>query len=173
MMRKKTMAGKILTSLPPDIEEKLLMFTNNLRKLGVTHIGHGLIVKSVKPTAFFSCKDWAQKYDDEDLVSRDPVRACALNSNFKIVPWEYIPSNKEQKPILEERKREFCAKTGLLISIKHPQFHETFVFGTDSNKYDITHFFNKNSDVFVENLLLFRKEHMRYYFSNPDGDAKQ
>ena len=45
------MAGKILTYLPLDIEEKLLTFTNNLRKLGITHVGHGLIVKSLKPTA--------------------------------------------------------------------------------------------------------------------------
>lgn len=166
------MAGKIITSLPLNIEEKLSILTNNLRQIGITHIGHGLIVKSLKPTAFFSCKDWAHRYDDEDLVSRDPVRACALNSNFKIVPWEYIPSNKEQKPVLEERKHEFCARTGLLISIKHPQFHETFVFGTDSKKYDITHFFNKNSHVLIENLLLFRKEHMRYYLNNSDDDAK-
>lgn len=167
------MAGKILTSLPSDIEENLLSLTNNLRELGVTHVGHGLIVKSLKPTAFFSCKEWANRYDDEDLVSRDPVRACAVNTNFKVVPWEYIPSNKEQRPILEERKREFCAKTGLLISIKHKQFHETFVFGTDSNKNDITHFFSKNLRVLIDNLLMFRKEHMRYYFSNDDVDAIQ
>lgn len=167
------MAGKILTSLPSDIEENLLSLTNSLRELGLTHVGHGLIVKSLTPTAFFSCKEWANRYDDEDLVSRDPVRACAVNTNFKVVPWEYIPSNKEQRPILEERKREFCAKTGLLISIKHKQFHETFVFGTDSNKYDITHFFSKNLRVLIENLLMFRKEHMRYYSSNDDVDAIQ
>ncbi|MBY0271802.1 MAG: autoinducer binding domain-containing protein [Alphaproteobacteria bacterium] len=157
------MAGKILTSLPSDIEKNLLALTNNLRELGVTHIGHGLIVGSLKPTAFFSCKEWAERYDDEDLVSRDPIRACALKTNFKIIPWEYIPSNKEQRPVIEERKREFCSKTGLLISIKNKEFHETFVFGTDSKKHDITHFFSKNSRVLIENLLMFRKEHMRYY----------
>lgn len=166
------MAGKILTSLPPDIEENLLFLTNKLRELGITHIGHGLIVGSVKPTVFFSCKEWARRYDGEDLVSRDPIRACALNSNFKIVPWEYIPSNKEQRPVLEERKREFCAKTGLLLSMKDRKFHETFVFGTDSNRQDITSFFNKHSRVLIDNLLMFRKEHMRYYSSNVDVDAK-
>lgn len=166
------MAGKILTSLPLDIEENLLLLTNNLRKLGITHIGHGLIVRSLKPTAFFSCKDWARRYDDEDLVSRDPIRACALNTNFKVVPWEYIPSNKEQKPILEERKQEFCARTGLLISMKHKQFHETFAFGTDSKKHDITHFFIRHSHILIENFLMFRKEHMRYYSNNGDVGAK-
>jgi len=165
-------AGKILTSLPLDIEGNLLVLTNNLRELGVTHVGHGLIVGSLKPTAFFSCKDWANRYDEEDLVSRDPIRACALNTNFELVPWDYIPSNKEQKTVLEERKRDFCAKTGLLISIKHQQFHETFVFGTDSNKYDIAHFFSKNSRLLIEHLLKFRKEHMRYYVSNDGVGAK-
>lgn len=169
------MAGKILTSLPLDIEENLLALTNELRKMGVTHIGHGLIVGELKPTAFFSCKDWAKRYDDEDLVSRDPVRACALKTNFKVVPWEYIPSKKEQKPVLEDRKHEFCAKNGILISIKHKLFHETFVFGTDSNKQNVTDFFSENSTILINQLIMFRKEHMRYYSpSNNCGvDAKQ
>jgi len=166
------MSGKIITVLPLDIESNLLTLTNNLRKLGITHVGHGLIVGDLTPTAFFSSKEWARRYDDEDLVSRDPIRACALNTNFKIVPWDYIPSKKEQKPILEERKREFCAKTGLLISIKNKLFHETLVFGSDSRKYDVTHLFSKNSQILIEHVLMFRKEHMRYYFNNTCVDAK-
>lgn len=166
------MAGKILTILPENIEKELLMLTNNLRKLGITHIGHGLIVGTQKPTAFFSCKEWARRYDEEDLVSRDPIRACALNTNFKAIPWEYIPSQKEQKPVLEERKREFCAKTGLLISIKNKKLHETFVFGSDSHKQDITQLFNKNLQVFIDHVRLFRRIHLGYYFNNVDVDAK-
>ena len=167
------MAGKILTSLPLDIEEKLLVLTNELRKIGITHIGHGLIVKGLKPTAFFSCKNWAKRYDDEDLVSRDPVRACALKTSFKVVPWEYIPSKKEQKIVLEERKREFFAKNGVLISIKHKQLHETLVFGTDSNKRNIEDFFSKNSEILINYLIMFRKEHLRYYSNNYGAGAKQ
>ena len=167
------MTGKILTSLPLDIEENLLALTNELRRIGITHIGHGLIVKDLTPTAFFSCKDWARRYDDEDLVSRDPVRACALRTNFKVVPWEYIPSKKEQQPVLEDRKHEFCAKNGLLISMKHKLFQETFVFGIDSNKRNITDFFNKNSKTLVNHLIMFRKEHMRYYSNNYGADATQ
>lgn len=165
------MAGKILTSLPSDIQEKLLALTNNLREIGITHIGHGLIVGTLKPTAYFSCKEWADRYDDEDLVSRDPIRACALNTNFKLVPWDYIPASKEQRPVLEERKREFCSKSGLLMSIKHKEFHETLAFGTDSKKHDITHFFSKNSRVLIENFLMLRREHMHYYSNNDGGDA--
>ncbi len=167
------MSGKILTSLPLDIEENLLALTNELRRVGVTHVGHGLILKGLTPTAFFSCKNWAKRYDDDDLVSRDPIRACALNTNFKIVPWEYIPFKKEQKSVLEERKREFCAKNGLLISMKHKKFHETFVFGTDFKKSNITEFFGKNSKMLVRHLVMFRKEHMRYYSNNCGDDAKQ
>ncbi len=166
------MAGKILTTLPLDIEKELLTLTDNLRNLGITHVGHGLIVGDLKPTAFFSTKEWARRYDDEDLVSRDPIRACALNSNFKAVPWEYIPSQKEQKPVLEERKREFCAKSGLLISVKNKNIHETLVLGSDSRKYDITQLFNKHLQTFVDHVTLFRKAHLRYYSNSVYVDAK-
>lgn len=167
------MAGKILTVLPSDIDAELLALTDNLRKIGVTHVGHGLIVGNIKPTVFFSSKSWARRYDKEDLVSRDPIRACALNTNYKIVPWEYIPSQKGQKPVLEERKREFGAEVGLLISLKERSVHETFVFGSDSRKYDVTELLNKNLKTFIDHLIRFRKIHMRYYSSNAYVEAKQ
>ncbi len=166
------MADKIITSLPSDIEEALLSLTDVLRQFGVTHVGHGLIIRDFKPTAFFSSKEWADRYDKDDLVSRDPLRKCALNTNYKIVPWEYLPLTKEAKPVLEERKRVFCAKSGLLVSIKCKKFHETFVLGVDSSKYSAINIFDENFNIFNECFLKFRRTHMMYYPNNVFGGAK-
>jgi hypothetical protein len=164
------MAGKIITKLPAAIDFKLRLLTEELRNLGISHIGHGLIVQNNNiPSAFFSTQEWAERYDQEDLISRDPIRACALQTNYHIIPWDSIMMTKEQRVVFNERKRLFEAKTGLLISIKTPQLHETFVLGTDSAKYDVFELFNQNVQYIFNYLLRFRKEHLSFYNENREA----
>ena len=157
------MQPSIITKLTDRIDQNLSSLVVELQDLGVSHVGHGLILDGKIPTAYFSAPEWADRYEAEDLVSRDPIRACALKENYHIIPWDCIPATKKQKVVLEERKRVFQARSGILISIKHPSFHETFAIGCSSKKYDIFHLLNKDKNSILSYLLKFRAEHLSYY----------
>lgn len=157
------MQPSIITKLPHHIDKKLTSFVKELQDLGVSHVGHGLIVKGKKPTAYFSVEEWADRYVAEGLIKHDPIRACAVQANYHIIPWDCISTTKNQKVVLEERKRVFNAKSGVLISIKHPTFHEMFALGCASSQYDILHLLNQNQKDVIHYLLKFRTEHLSYY----------
>jgi hypothetical protein len=153
----------IITSLPFDIEEKLDFLTNNIQEMGISHVGHGIIFKNKTPTAYFSSKDWGRRYDADGLVHCDPIRACAIETNYQILPWDAISCTKEQKINLDERKRAFCAHSGVLISLKNENFHETLVLGCDSKRYSILNLVGKNIKDIISIVLKYRSIHMNYY----------
>lgn len=156
------MAGKIVTHLPKLITDQLDLLVCELQNLGVTHVGHGLIYPDKMPTAYFSVSEWAERYDKEDLVSRDPIRACSLQTNYRVIPWDAIPVDKNQNMIIEERKRCFQAYKGILISLKGRLCHETLVLGSDSRNLSVWELFDTPA-LLGSYLLKFRAIHNQYY----------
>jgi hypothetical protein len=156
------LAGKIVTHLPSLIADQLGLLVYELQNLGITHVGHGLIYPDKTPTAYFSVSEWAERYDKEDLVSRDPIRACALQTNYRVIPWESILVDRKQRMIVDERKKYFQAHSGLLISVKTPLFHETLVLGCDSRRLSVLELFESTA-LLGNYLLQFRAIHNQYY----------
>lgn len=157
---------KIITKLPENIKVEIDSLTENLRDCGITHIGHGLIVNQKTPSAYFSSPEWAERYGKDDLISRDPIRACALNTNYRIIPWDSILMTRDQRVVLNERKRIFKAKTGVLISNKTANWHETLALGTDSSRHDILDLFTHHYVDILNNLIKIRNTHLQIYSKN-------
>ncbi len=157
------MTNQIITILPQEIDHQLASLVTELQNLGISHVGHGLIYQGQSPTAYFSSKEWSMLYSDKELVSHDPIRECALKTDYRLISWDSILSTKAQRMVLEERKRTFQAKTGLLISIKTPTFHETFALGCDSSLYNVFHLVRTEKISIFDYLLKFRKIHCAYY----------
>ncbi|MBY0282214.1 MAG: autoinducer binding domain-containing protein [Alphaproteobacteria bacterium] len=160
------MERKIITSLPFGLEQKLDLLTEKLRPYGISHIGHGMIIPDKIPTVYFSSKEWAKRYSEENLVGRDPVRECALKTDYRMIPWDALLLDNPKRMILEERKKAFEANTGILISLKTKQFHETFVLGNASKKMDISHLIFDNKATVFKYLLKFREHHLSFYKEN-------
>ncbi len=156
------MTEKIITKLPDALTSDLTHLVQELQNLGVTHVGHGLIYKDKTPTAYFSVPEWADRYDKEDLVSRDPIRACALQTSYHVIPWDAIATTSPQRGLIEERKKSFHAQSGLLISVKTPLVHETLVLGCDSAQFTLFELLTMPK-LMGHYLLRFRAIHSQYY----------
>jgi hypothetical protein len=138
---------EIITELPQEFSLKIQLIINSLEEFGITHVGHGIIVNGTIPTATYSHQTWARKYAEEKLYKIDPLRRYALNTPFHLIAWNDMAiESKEELYALEERKKTCSVKRGVLISLKRMRFHETFVFGSDYNKFNFCDIYLKKKE---------------------------
>jgi hypothetical protein len=123
-----------------------MILIQRLEKFGITHVGHGIIMEDMTPTVTYSHSVWARKYREERLYKIDPIRRYALNTPFEMISWENITMQSyEETYAFEERKRICSVDKGVIISLKRPNCHESFVFGSDYNKFDFSQVYRNHS----------------------------
>ena len=145
---------EMLTALPQEFSLKIQCIINDLEEFGITHVGHGIIVSGFIPTATYSHQAWTRKYIEDKLYEIDPLRRYAINTPFQIITWDNLAiESKEELYVLEERKKVCSVKNGVLISLRrNAQFHETFVFASDYNKFNFCDLYLKKKEN-IDNIM--------------------
>lgn len=123
--------------LPESIENRLQLFTENLKNFGIDYVEYVLFKKN-RATAFFSHKEWAQLYIEKSYFQDDPFTRIALNSNTKVIMWNNVPLAGKAREVINMRKKLCKINQGITFSTKYKGFHDIFAIATKNENIDIS-----------------------------------
>jgi len=83
------------TSLMPSvISSKLDEFSEELREIGVSYVGYGVVTHKGDHLGYFSRKDWGLYYVENALFFQEPILEKFDGSEAYAVDWHQINQNK-------------------------------------------------------------------------------
>lgn len=135
-MRKKT------SSVPDSISLRLDVLTKELREIGVSYVGHGVVSLQGDHTGYFSNQEWQNIYLSGRFFHNEPILDAFIKNPLGAVHWQCVEKNE-----VASMRREVVDILGgvTLCNFYHSFFGFLNIgFSDERNTYD---FLKKNKPL--------------------------
>lgn len=128
--------------MPDLVARKLDDFSDEMREIGVSYVGYGVINKKGDHTGYFSCKEWGKYYVENGLFFDEPILESFEGAQIYSVDWHKINQNK----VFALRQDKIKLISGVTFKNTVPDYDEFLNIG-------FCHFVNA-AEFTVRNLSL-------------------
>jgi len=147
--------------VPKEIQNKLDLFFQELKEIGVSYIGHGVVSDEGNHSGYFSKKQWGEHYIQRQYFFAEPIlKQYKDKKEIDLISWTTV---KDVNSIAQMRNEFTQVTSGVTICKKDDVFNTFFNIGF-SKDVDLARFTFLNKDLllayfhaFNENHLLWRK----------------
>ena len=78
-------------AVPEEIQGKLDLFFNELKEIGISYIGHGVICDQGNHTGYFSNKKWGELYIQRQYFFSEPILKKYTANETDVISWNTAP----------------------------------------------------------------------------------
>lgn len=143
-------------SIALEIQNKLDMFFEDLKAVGVTYIGHGIINDQGDHTGYFSHKSWGQLYIQNNYFFTEPILENYKNEKMSLIPWGTLENTNA---LVEIRNNYMNITSGMTICKNEADYKTFFNVGITDGK-DIIEFVFFNRDLLLSYFSIFNNCHL-------------
>lgn len=153
--------NSLLTSNPVNssIELKLDGLFEELKEIGVTYLGHGVIDRKGNHTGYFSQKDWGKNYIEKGYFYKEPILNAFDTQKLSTVKWSIVKKND----VYLDRKNLTGSISGITLKSSYFNVSEYLNIGLDKDESESIRFLSDNSLMLKHYFLLFRKNHTNWH----------
>jgi hypothetical protein len=143
-------------SIPLEIQNKLDMFFEDLKAVGVTYIGHGIINDQGDHTGYFSHKSWGQLYILNNYFFTEPILENYKEEKMNLIPWGNLGN---ANGITNIRNNHMNITSGMTICKNEAGYKTFFNVGITGGK-DIIEFAFFKRDLLLSYFAIFNSYHL-------------
>jgi hypothetical protein len=144
--------------VPRDIQSTLDMFFGDIKTVGVSYLGHGVVSDRGDHTGYFSNKEWGQVYMQNQYFFAEPILQLYEKEPLSLIPWVSV---EDCNSIAQLRNERAQLTSGLTICRKEDGFNTFFNIGLNENVNIIDFSFFKR-DVLLAYFTIFNNCHLRW-----------
>lgn len=144
--------------VPRDIQSTLDMFFGDIKTVGVSYLGHGVVSDQGDHTGYFSNKEWGQFYMQNQCFFAEPILKLYEKEPLSVIPWVSV---KDCNSIAQLRNERAQLTSGLTICRKEDKFNTFFNIGLNEHVNIVDFSFFKR-DVLLAYFTIFNNCHLRW-----------
>jgi len=145
-------------TVPKEVHEKLDEFFENLKAVGISYIGHGVINDLGNHSGYFSNEKWGQFYIDNKYFFTEPILDEYKEGKMDLVSWESL---KDANAVARIRNEQTNIISGMTICKKEKDFDTFFNIGFDQN-IDLIEFSFFKRDLLLAYFDIFNNYHLQW-----------
>jgi hypothetical protein len=143
-------------AVPKDIHHKLDSFFQDLKAVGISYIGHGVVSNEGNHTGYFSNEEWGEFYVQNQYFFAEPILENYQQKQIDLISWEKV----EGKNAIAHA-RNACTKivSGMTICKKDEDFNTFFNLGFDKD-VNLAEFIFLKRDLLLAYFKIFNSCHL-------------
>ena len=143
-------------AIPNEIQDKLDLFFEELKEVGVAYIGHGVVSDQGNHTGYFSDKKWGELYVQNQYFFDEPILNNYEKNEIDLISWGKV---EDQHSIAHIRNEFTNVISGVTICKKDNGFNTFFNLGFKQD-IDLARFSFLKKDIILEYFTAFNKYHL-------------
>lgn len=144
-------------SIPKEVQDKLDLFFGELKEIGVSYIGHGVVSDEGNHSGYFSNKKWGELYIKQQYFFAEPIlKNYKTKKEIDLISWTMV---KDSHSIAQMRNEFIQVTSGVTICQKEGAFNTFFNIGFDRD-YDLARFTFLNKDLLLAYFHAFNENHL-------------
>ena len=145
-------------TVPKEIHKKLDEFFEDLKAVGISYIGHGVINDLGNHTGYFSNEKWGQFYIENKYFFTEPILEKYKEGAMDLITWGAL---KDANSIARIRNEHAKIISGMTICKKEDEFSTFFNIGFDKD-IDLTEFSFFKRDLLLAYFNIFNNYHLSW-----------
>lgn len=144
--------------LPNELQEKLHVFFEDLKSIGISYLGHGVVNNKGNHTGYFSNGNWGDYYLNNRCFFNEPILQNFEQSKANLILWNSL---KDSQSIARIRNQFINLVSGLTLYREEANYHTFFNIGftTDVNLVDLCFY---KRDVLLAYFNIFNNCHVSW-----------
>ena len=143
-------------AVPKELQNKLDLFFDELKEIGVSYVGHGVVSAQGNHTGYFSNEKWAELYIQNKYFFIEPILENYKEKEMDLISWRTL---KDDHSIARARCEYTKIASGMTICKKKSEFNTFFNIGFSKN-IDLNKFSFLNKDLLLAYFQAFNKKHL-------------
>ncbi len=153
------MLNRISSQLIPwEIQNKLDLFFGDLREVGVSYIGHGVVSDGGHHTGYFSNENWGRFYIENRYFFSEPILTNYEKKHLDLIPWLSV---EDRHSIVRVRNEYINVNSGMTVCKKEGEFNTFFNIGFKEG-IDIIDFCFFKRDLLLAYFTIFNNYHLMW-----------
>ena len=142
--------------VPREIQIKLDLFFGDLKAVGISYIGHGVVSDQGNHTGYFSNEKWGQFYVQNKYFFVEPILKNYAKKKIDLISWGAL----EDIHSISHTRNEFTnIVSGMTICKKENEFNTFFNVGFDK-EVDLIEFSFFKRDLLLAYFQIFNNCHL-------------
>jgi hypothetical protein len=144
--------------LPKEIQAKLHIFFEDLKNIGISYLGHGVVNNKGNHTGYFSNNDWGKSYISNRYFFNEPILQNFEQNHANLILWSGV---KDSNSIAQIRNQFINLVSGMTICKEEAGYHTFFNIGftTDVNLADFCFY---KRDLLLAYFNIFNNYHLSW-----------
>lgn len=143
-------------AVPWEIRVKLDLFFGDLREVGISYIGHGVVCEQGNHTGYFSNEKWGQFYVQNKYFFDEPILDNYTAKKMDLISWRAL----EDAHSIAHTRNEFTKiVSGMTICKQENEFNTFFNIGFDKD-IDLIEFSFFKRDLLLAYFQIFNNSHL-------------
>ncbi len=143
-------------AVPWELQIKLDLFFNDLKAVGVSYIGHGVVSDQGNHTGYFSNEKWGQVYVQNKYFFVEPILENYEKKQMDLISWGTL---KDAHSISHTRNEFTKIVSGMTLCKKVDEFNTFFNIGFNKD-IDLIEFSFFKRDLLLAYFQIFNNNHL-------------
>jgi len=146
------------TTVPREVHHKLDEYFENLKAVGISYIGHGVISDTGNHSGYFSNEKWGRFYIENKYFFSEPILEKYEEGNLGLITWGSL---KDANTVARIRHEHTKLTSGMTICKKEKGFDTFFNLGFDKD-IDLIEFSFFKRDLLLAYFNIFNNYHLQW-----------